>query len=227
MRQVHILIVEDERTMATLLRQGLEEEQHSVRIAGDGLTGLREAMGGDFDVILLDVMLPGIDGFELARRLRAGGNQTPILMLTARDAVDDVAYGLDIGVDDYLTKPFSFVELLARLRAVARRGNAPRPITLQIDGLELDPLSRRVTRDGSELHLTATEFKLLELLMRRAGRVVTRQAIVDAVWGPLDEVGENTLDVFISMLRNKVDRGAESKLIQTVRGVGYTMRESR
>lgn len=213
--------------MATLLRQGLEEEQHSVRIAGDGLTGLQEATGGDFDVILLDVMLPGIDGFALARRLRAGGNHTPILMLTARDAVTDVAHGLDIGVDDYLTKPFSFVELLARLRAVARRGSAPRPLKLQIEGLELDPLSRRVTRDGSELHLTATEFKLLELLMRRAGRVVTRQAIVDAVWNPLDEVGENTLDVFISMLRNKVDRGAESKLIQTVRGVGYTIREPR
>ena len=222
---MRILVVEDERTMAELLKKGLEEEQHSVCVATNGLGALDEAEGADFDVILLDVMLPGIDGFEFARRLRAAANHTPILMLTARDAVSDIARGLDIGVDDYLTKPFSFVELLARLRAVARRGNAPRPLTLQVADLVLDPLSRQVARDGWELHLTATEFKLLELLMRRAGRVVPRDAIVDAVWGNLDDIGENTLDVFISMLRNKVDKNPESKLIHTVRGVGYMVRE--
>ena len=182
---MRILVVEDERTMAELLQRGLEEEHHSVCVATNGLRALDEAEGADFDVIVLDVMLPGIDGFEFARRLRTAENHTPILMLTARDAVTDIARGLDIGVDDYLTKPFSFVELLARLRAVARRGNAPRPLALQVADLVLDPLSRQVARDGCELHLTATEFKLLELLMRRAGRVVPRDAIVDAVWETL------------------------------------------
>jgi DNA-binding response OmpR family regulator len=222
---MRILVVEDERTMAELLRQGLEEELHSVCVASDGLSALDQAEGAEFDVIVLDVMLPGIDGFEFARRLRAGKNQTPILMLTARDAVVDIARGLDTGVDDYMTKPFSFVELLARLRAVARRGNSPRPLVLQVGDLVLDPMARQVTRDGCELHLTGTEFKLLELLMRRAGRVVSRDAIVDAVWGNVDDVGENTLDVFISLLRNKVDKSSENKLIHTIRGVGYMVRE--
>jgi two-component system OmpR family response regulator len=222
---MRILVVEDERTMAELLKRGLEEEHHSVCVATDGLRALDVAEGADFDVILLDVMLPGIDGFEFARRLRAVENHTPILMLTARDAVSDIARALDSGADDYLTKPFSFVELLARLRAVARRGNAPRPLTLQVSDLILDPLSRQVTRDGCELHLTTTEFKLLELLMRRAGRVIPRDAIVDAVWGNLDDIGENTLDVFISMLRSKIDKHSERKLIHTIRGVGYMVRE--
>jgi DNA-binding response OmpR family regulator len=224
---MRILVVEDERTMGELLKKGLEEEQHSVCIAVDGLGGLDHAEGEEFDVIVLDVMLPGIDGFEFARRLRAGKNYTPILMLTARDDVSDIAQGLDTGVDDYLTKPFSFVELLARLRAVSRRGNAPRPLTLQTGDLILDPLSRQVSRQGCEVHLTATEFKLLELLMRRAGRVVPRDVIVGAVWGNLDDIEESTLDVFISLLRNKVDKNAESKLIHTVRGVGYMVRESQ
>jgi two-component system, OmpR family, response regulator len=222
---MRILVVEDERTMAELLKKGLEEEHHSVCVSNDGLSALDHAEGEEFDVIVLDVMLPGIDGFEFARRLRAGKNQTPILMLTARDAVADIARGLDIGVDDYLTKPFSFVELLARLRAVSRRGNSPRPLTLQVGDLILDPLSRQVTRDGCELHLTATEFKLLELLMRRAGRIVPRDAIVDVVWGNLDDIGENTLDVFISLLRTKIDKRSDSKLIHTIRGVGYMIRE--
>lgn len=222
---MRILVVEDERTMAELLKKGLEEEHHSVCVATDGWSGLDQAEGSEFDVIVLDVMLPGIDGFEIVRRLRAGKKQTPILMLTARDAVSDIAKGLDAGVDDYLTKPFSFVELLARLRAITRRGSAPLSLTLQVGDLILDPLSMGVTRAGCELHLTLTEFKLLELLMRRAGRVVPRDAIVDAVWGTLDDVGENTLDVFISLLRNKVDRAPENRLIHTVRGVGYMIRE--
>jgi DNA-binding response OmpR family regulator len=222
---MRILVVEDERAMAELLKKGLEEEHHSVCVATDGLSGLDQAEGSEFDVIVLDVMLPGMDGFEIVRRLRTGKNRTPILMLTARDAVCDIARGLDAGVDDYLTKPFSFVELLARLRAVARRGSAPLSLTLQVGDLILDPLSRQVSRSGSELHLTVTEFKLLELLMRRAGRVVPRDVIADALWGTLDDVGENTLDVFISLLRNKVDKVLENRLIHTIRGVGYILRE--
>ncbi len=222
---MRILVVEDERTMAALLKSGLEEERHSVSVALDGPTGLEFAEGSEFDVIVLDVMLPGIDGFEVARRLRARKNHTPILMLTARDAVPDIARGLDLGVDDYLTKPFSFVELLARIRAVGRRGGGPRPVNLQVADLVLDPAANRVTRGGQELHLTVTEFRLLEFLMRRAGRVVSREAILAAVWGPLDSAGDNNLDVFVSLLRNKVDRGSARKLIHTVRGVGYSVRE--
>jgi two-component system response regulator MprA len=222
---MRILVVEDERTMAALLKSGLEEERHSVSVAFDGPTGLEFAVSEDFDVILLDVMLPGIDGFEVARRLRARKNNTPILMLTARDAVPDIAHGLDLGVDDYLTKPFSFVELLARIRAVGRRGSNPRPVNLQIADLVLDPAAKQVTRGGQELHLTVTEFRLLEFLMRRAGRVVSREAILSAVWGPLDSAGDNNLDVFVSLLRNKVDKNSKRKLIHTVRGVGYSVRE--
>jgi DNA-binding response OmpR family regulator len=224
---MRILVVEDERTMAALLKNGLEEERHSVSVASDGPSGLEFALGSDFDAIVLDVMLPGFDGFEVARRLRARKNHTPILMLTARDAVPDIARGLDLGVDDYLTKPFSFVELLARLRAVARRGTAPRPVVLQVGDLELDPATRQVTRGGHELHLTVKEFRLLEFMMRRTGRVVSREAILGAVWGPLDNAGDNTLDVFISLLRNKVDKDSKHKLIHTVRGIGYSVRDDR
>ncbi len=219
--------MEDERDMSLLLKDGLQEERHSVSVAYDGETGLDLAQLSEFDAIVLDVMLPRMDGFEVTRRLRAAGNYTPILMLTARDASIDIARGLDLGVDDYLTKPFSFVELLARIRAVARRGNNPRPLIVQVRDLVLNPATKQVTRSGQEIHLTLTEFRLLEFLMRRAGRVVSRDAIVDAVWGTLDEVEGNTLDVFISLLRNKVDKDAESKLIHTIRGVGYCVREYR
>jgi DNA-binding response OmpR family regulator len=224
---MRILVVEDERAMASLLKSGLEEEHHSVCVAYDGQAGLDMAEGSEFDAVVLDVMLPRLDGFEVVKRLRASGNYTPVLMLTAKDAVLDIAHGLDLGVDDYLTKPFSFVELLARLRAVARRGNTSRPVVLQVGDLLLNPATRLVTRDGHELHLTLTEFRLLEFLMRRAGRVVPRDSIAEAIWGTLDDVEENTLDVFISLLRNKVDKDAESKLIHTIRGVGYCVRELR
>jgi DNA-binding response OmpR family regulator len=222
---MRILVVEDERSMAELLRKGLEEEQHSVSLAFDGLSALEFARSSEFDAIVLDVMLPGIDGLEVARRLRRSDNLTPIVMLTARDAVPDIARGLDVGADDYLSKPFSFVELLARLRAVARRGAAPRPVRLSVADLELDPATRRVLRCGREVHLTATEFRLLELLMRRAGRVLSRDHIASAVWGDLKEIEDNTLDAFISLLRTKIDRGCEPKLIHTIRGVGYVLRE--
>ncbi len=222
---MRILIVEDERKMAGVLKKGLEAENHRVSLAFDGRTGLELASTVEFDVVVLDLMLPGIDGFDVARRLRRGDNQTPILMLTARDAVPDIVKGLDSGADDYLTKPFSFEVFLARLRSVARRGSTPRPIVLQIGDLVLNPASHQVVRGEREIHLSPTEFRLLELLMRRSGRVVPRDAIVEAVWDFDHEVEENTLDAFIRLLRSKVDRDHTQKLIQTVRGVGYTIRE--
>jgi DNA-binding response OmpR family regulator len=226
MPSMHVLIVEDEKKMAELLKKGLEEENHSVSLAHDGRDALEMAQAHDYDAIVLDLMLPGIDGFEVARRLRKGGNKTPILVLTARDTVPDVVKGLDIGADDYMTKPFSFEEFLARLRAISRRASAPRPTLLQVGDLVLDPASHEVRRGGEEISLSRTEFRLLELLMRRAGRVVPRNTIVNAVWDSNDDVEENTLDAFISLLRNKVDRDRKVKLIQTIRGTGYSIRDT-
>lgn len=223
---MRILIVEDEKKMAAVLKKGLEADNHRVTLAYDGRTGLDLAITGEFDVIVLDLMLPVIDGFEVARRLRKNDNETPILMLTARDAVPDIVRGLDLGADDYLTKPFSFEVFLARLRSVARRGSKPRPTVLQVGDLMLSPASHQVTRGEREIHLSPTEFRLLELLMRRSGRVVPREAIVEAVWDFDHEVEENTLDTFIRLLRSKIDRDHGNKLIQTVRGIGYTIREN-
>jgi DNA-binding response OmpR family regulator len=222
---MHVLIVEDEKKMAGLLKKGLEEENHTVSLAFNGLDALEMALDLECDAIVLDLMLPGIDGFEVARRLRKGGNKTPILVLTARDTVPDVVKGLDTGADDYMTKPFSFEEFLARLRAVSRRGSAPRPTVLQVADLVLNPATHEVSRAGEEISLSRTEFRLLELLMRRAGRVVPRNTIVQSVWDADEDVEENTLDAFISLLRNKVDRDHKAKLIQTVRGTGYTIRD--
>jgi len=223
---MRVLIVEDEKRMAELLKKGLEEEKHSATIAYDGPAGLEMAELYEFDAIVLDIMLPGIDGFEVARRLRRNRNQTPILILTARDAVPDVVKGLDVGADDYLTKPFAFDEFLARLRSVARRGSSPRPTRLQVADLTLDPATHQVFRGNQEIHLTPTEFRLLDFLVRRAGRVVFRNALVEAVWGFEQEVEENTLDAFVRLVRSKIDRDFKHKLIHTVRGVGYTIRES-
>jgi DNA-binding response OmpR family regulator len=221
---MRVLIVEDERAMAELLKRGLEEENHRAALAFDGVQGLELAKTYEFDAIVLDLMLPRVDGFEVARRLRHGGNQTPILILTARDAVPDIVKGLDLGADDYLTKPFSFEVFLARLRTVARRGSAPRPTCLRVADLTLDPGSRQALRGRREIRLSPTEYRLLELLMRKAGRVVTRTAIVEAVWGLENDVEENTLDAFVRLLRGKVDKGFSPKLIQTVRGIGYCLR---
>jgi two-component system response regulator MprA len=223
---MRILIVEDEKKMAAVLKKGLEADNHRVTLAFDGRSGLDLASTMEFDVVVLDLMLPAIDGFEVARRLRKNNNQTPILMLTARDAVLDIVKGLDFGADDYLTKPFSFEVFLARLRSVARRGTAPRPTVLQVGDLILNPATHQVTRGETEIHLSPTEFRLLELLMRRSGRVVPRDAIVEAVWDFDHDVEENTLDTFIRLLRSKIDRDHDHKLIQTVRGVGYTIREN-
>ena len=220
-----ILVVEDERRMAELLRKGLKEEGHSVMVAYDGREGLEAARMRAFDAIILDLMLPGLDGFQVLRRLRELGNTTPILVLTARDAVPDIVRGLDLGADDYLTKPFAFSELLARLRTIARRASPARPTRLEIGGLVLDPATREVYRDGRRVNLTPTEYRLLEFLMRRAGRVAPRDEIIEAVWGFEREVESNTLDAFIRLLRSKIDNGHEVKLIHTVRGFGYAIRE--
>jgi len=222
---MQVLVVEDERRMAELLRQGLEEEGHSVVLAPDGRKGLAMAESYPFDVIVLDVMLPGMDGFTVVKKLRGTKNQTPILMLTARDATQDVIEGLNLGADDYLVKPFSFDVLLARLRAVSRRGPIPHPVSLHMADLSLNPASREVMRGRRRIMLTRTEFSLLELLIRRAGRVVPRESLIEAVWGFDSEVRNNTLDAFIRLLRDKVDVAEESKLIHTVRGVGYCLRE--
>jgi two-component system, OmpR family, response regulator len=220
---MQILVVEDERRMADLLEKTLQEEGHQVIVARNGREGFEIARDSPFDVIVLDLMLPGLDGLAIARKLRACRNQTPVLMLTARDAPADIVRGLDSGADDYLTKPFSIDILLARLRAVSRRGAIPRPVHLEIADLKLDPATRTVTRAGKILNLTPREYRLLELLMRHAGRVVSRNTILDSVWGFASDVNENTLEVFMRLLRGKVDR-REPKLIHTVRGFGYILR---
>lgn len=217
--------MEDDRSMAALLKKGLEEENQVVSAAFDGPSGLELAKSYEFDVIILDWMLPVMDGVEVMRRLRKAGNFTPILMLTARDAMPDIVTGLDSGADDYLTKPFSFTEFLARLRALARRPNTISHVKqLQVDDLVIDPATHQVFRGEREVQLTPTEYKLLEFLVRRTGRVASRQAIVEAVWGLESEVEENTLDAFVRLLRKKVDQQHKVKLIQTVRGFGYCVR---
>lgn len=222
---MRILLVEDDGKMATLLRKGLEEERHSVEVARTGPDGLLLSRTYPFDVIILDVMLPGLNGFDVARRLRGANGRTPILMLTARDAVGDVIKGLDAGADDYLTKPFDFNELLARLRAVSRRGPIERRPTLSVADLELDPATHRASRAGRQISLTKTEHLLLEVLMRQAGRVLSRGAIIEAVWGFGATIENNTLDAFVRLLRAKVDSGHKSKLIHTIRGVGYVLQK--
>lgn len=220
-----VLIVEDEPRMAELLRKGLEEEGHSALVAQDGGTALATAQSHHFDAIVLDIMLPGIDGYEVTRRLRAARVRTPILILTARDATPDIVNGLDVGADDYLTKPFSFTEFLARLRAVSRRGPVAHPVSLQVGNLVLDPATHQVTRAGRPIALTRTEYRLLEFLMRRPGAVVSRDAIIEAVWGFDNTVENNTLDAFIKLLRAKIDHAHPPKLLHTVRGFGYSLRE--
>jgi DNA-binding response OmpR family regulator len=222
---MHVLVVEDDSRMSALLRQGLSEEGYVVTVAKNGPEALAIARSAEFDAIVLDIMLPGLDGISVARQLRSEGNRTPILMLTARDQISDVVAGLNIGADDYLTKPFSFAELLARVKAVSRRGPIPRSVVLQCSDLELDTGARTASRAGRPISLTRTEYLLLELLMRRAGQVVPREAILDSVWGFDKGVEPNTLDAFVRLLRTKVDQGHPRRLICTVRGIGYALRE--
>jgi len=221
---MQILVVEDEQRMAELLARTLQEEGYQAVVAANGREGLAMALASHFDVILLDVMLPGIDGFTVVRRLRESRNQTPVLMLTARDASADIVSGLDSGADDYLAKPFSIEVLLARLRAVSRRGEVPRSACLEVAHVSLNPASRSVTCAGEVVNLTPREYKLLELLMRNRGRAVSRDAILESVWGFDHDVSQNNLEVFVWHLRHKVDFG-EPKLIHTLRGFGYIMRE--
>jgi DNA-binding response OmpR family regulator len=224
---MRILIVEDERQMAEVLRKGLAEEGHAVDTARTGPEGLAQATSERFDVVILDVMLPGLGGLDVARRLRAARVRTPVLMLTARDTSADVVAGLDAGADDYLVKPFSFDVLLARVRALARRGPAERGVVLTAGDLSLDTGAHEVRRGRERIELTRTEFSLLECLLRRRGTVVARNALIESVWGHDREIEDNTLDAFVRLLRQKIDAGARPRLIHTVRGVGYCVREEQ
>jgi len=219
-----LLIVEDEVRMVELLRKGLTEEGHTVLCASNGREGLEMARAYEFDVIILDVMMPKLNGYELAEKLRRERVATPLLMLTAKDTVPDLVRGLDAGADDYMTKPFAFEELLARLRAVKRRAPVPQLPKLQVGNLSLDPATREVSRAGMAVLLTRTEYNLLERLMDRAGKVVSRRSLIEAVWGFEREIEDNTLDAFVRLLRAKIDIEGQSKLIHTVRGVGYMIR---
>ena len=222
---MRVLIVEDDVKLARLLKQGLEEENYAVLVAADGTAALNAAEKSPFEAVVLDVMLPVLDGFSVARKLRAVGNTVPILMLTARDANADIVRGLDAGADDYLTKPFAFEVLLARLRALTRRNARPPSPVLRVGELVLDPSAHEVRRGRERILLTRTEFNILECLMRRAGRVVPRQTLIEEVWGYDRDIENNTLDAFIRLLRSKVDVGGRRKLIHTVRGVGFSVRE--
>lgn len=222
---MRILVVEDEPKMAGLLESGLSEEGYHVCLARDGKTAFEMAGASAFDAIILDIMLPRMDGLTVARQLRERSNRTPILMLTARDTIADIVKGLDVGADDYLTKPFSFEVLLARLRAITRRGPITQPVLCQLADLRVDTTSRTVSRQGRSIHLTPREYALLELLVRNAGRPVTKDAILESVWGFDGEVGENNVEAFVRLLRNKIDVNFEPKLIHTLRGVGYCLRE--
>ena len=221
-----LLIVEDEARMAELLRKGLTEEGHSAVCAFDGAEGLALAKGFEFDVIILDIMLPRVSGFEMAKRLRSEKIRTPVLMLTAKDSVPDIVRGLDLGADDYMTKPFSFEELLARLRAVQRRAMATADTSMRVADLVLEPSSREVSRGQTRISLTRTEYNLLERLVFRTGKAVARRSLIEAVWGFEREIEDNTLDAFMHLLRNKIDSPGRDKLIHTVRGVGYVIREA-
>ncbi len=222
---MRILIVEDEVKMAGLLRRGLLEEGHAVDVATTGGEALVRAGATEYDAILLDVMLPGGDGFQVCRQLRRQGVWSPVLMLTARDGVEDRVAGLDTGADDYLTKPFSFAELLARLRALARRGAVERPALLEVGDLRLNPATRQVWRGDIEVQLSVKEFALLETFMRRPGQVLSRFDLLEHAWDYAYENRSNVVDVYVRYLREKIDRPFERTSLETVRGVGYRLRK--
>jgi two-component system OmpR family response regulator len=221
---MRILVVEDELKMAAVLHRGLAEEGHAVDVARTGDDGLWMAQAVDYDAIVLDLMLPGLDGVEVCRRWRENGVWAPVLMLTARDATDDRVAGLDAGADDYLAKPFSFAELLARLRALVRRGTPERPQVLEVDDLRLDPATRQVWRGGAEIDLSGKEFALLETFMRRPGDVLSRLQLIEHAWDYAYENRSNVVDVYVRYLREKMDRPFGRTSIETVRGAGYRLR---
>jgi two-component system OmpR family response regulator len=222
---MRVLVVEDAVKMASLIRRGLRKEGMAVDVVGDGEEGVARAEATDYDAIILDVMLPGIDGFEVCRRLRADGVWSPILMLTARDAVKDRIAGLDHGADDYLTKPFSYAELLARLRALVRRGAVERPTELRVGDLRLDPARRQAWRGSEEIALSAKEFSILETFMRRPGEVLSRFQLLEHAWDYDYENRSNVVDSYIRLLRRKIDRPFGVDSIETVRGAGYRLRQ--
>ncbi|MGH2950732.1 MAG: response regulator transcription factor [Solirubrobacterales bacterium] len=222
---MRVLIVEDEAKLANLLRRGFAREGIATDVLGDGEDALWRATATEYDAIILDVMLPGIDGMEVCRRLRAEGVASPILMLTARDSVSDRVAGLDRGADDYLTKPFSYAELLARLRALFRRGPAERPAGLEVGELRLDPATRRAWRGEAEIELSPKEFAVLETFMRRPGEVLSRFALLEHAWDYEYENRSNVVDAYVRLLRRKIDRPFGVESIETVRGAGYRLRE--
>jgi two-component system response regulator MprA len=218
-----VVVVDDDEALRNAVRRALRLEGYDVELAGDGAEALARLAGLRADLVVLDVLMPVLDGITVCRRLRAGGDRTPILMLTARDAVSDRVVGLDAGADDYLTKPFALEELLARVRALLRRSYPEHEGCLRVDDLQLNPSTRRVTRGERAVELTRTEFALLELLMRNAGVVLTRDAIRERVWGFDDSDGSNTLDVYVGYLRRKTEAGGEARMIHTVRGNGFVL----
>src|SRR5436190_13549274 len=224
-RGVRVLLVEDDLRMAAALRRGLQSEGMVVDVAGGGGDALWMARATDFDAMVLDVMLPDLDGFETCRRLRADGVWVPVIMLTARDAVADRVRGLDAGADDYLTKPFSLAELLARLRALARRDPVERPTVLEVGTLRLNPATRQAWRGNEEIHLSAREFALFETFMRRPGQPLSRLQLLEAAWDYGYENRSNVVEVYIRYLREKIDRPFGLESLQTVRGFGYRLRE--
>ncbi len=222
---MRLLVVEDQPRMAALLGRGLEEEGYAVDVASDGEAAHWLAMENDYDVIVLDVMLPGMDGFSLCQYLRAAGRSAPVIMVTARDGVNDRVRGLDSGADDYLVKPFSFSELCARIRALIRRSHQDRTPALVVGELRLEPARRRVWRGKEEIVLSPKEFALLELLMRHPGEVLTRTHILEHVWDFAYDPASNVVDQYVAYLRRKTDRTGERSHIETVRGVGYRFRD--
>jgi DNA-binding response OmpR family regulator len=220
---MRILVIEDDKDLAQFIRKGLQEERHAVDVAEDGEAGLELASSGGYDLMIVDVMLPKLDGLSFCRRVRAWGDQTPILLLTARDTVEDKVAGLDTGADDYLTKPFAFAELVARVRALIRRGGPAPASELKAADLVVDPAAHRVWRAGKEINLTNKEYALLEYLLRNRNRVLTRTAIIEHVWGLNYDPMTNIVDVHIRALRAKMDKDFSPPLITTVRGVGYML----
>ena len=221
---MRVLVVEDETKVGSFIKRALEEESYAVDLCEDGAQGLDLALTGSYDLIMIDLMLPGLPGMEVLTRLRKEKIQTPVLILTAQSKVDQRVKGLDAGADDYLTKPFAIDELLARVRALLRRGTAEASGTLQIDDLILNPATREVTRGGQRIDLTVKEYALLEYFMRHAGRVLTRPMISDHVWNQDFDTFTNVIDVYVNYLRNKIDRGRTKKLIHTIRGSGYMLK---
>ncbi|MFH0990310.1 MAG: response regulator transcription factor [bacterium] len=221
---MHILLVEDEVKVARFIQQGLEAEGYQVDVAPDGLVGEKKALSGNYDLMLLDVLLPKKDGFEVLKTLRKEGSKLPVLMLTARGTTEDIIQGLDIGADDYLTKPFKFNELLARIRSLLRRESRSSNV-LKIGMLLLNTVTHKATRSGVPIELTAREYALLEYLMRNSPKLVTRQQLAKEIWGFNFDPGTNIVDVYINHVRKKIDEGQEKKLLQTVRGKGYCLSE--